>query len=139
MSKRKTTVIGLGIFVFLVFILFAGIKYRTSYAKTEVETLFSIDGEYKLVIYEIGEPDWPFGSTHCRFILYENNKKINKMDFLIKNDGASAHSENFKVHWETDNVRIMVCGAEQDDILYYLYFDGNTDRNNKFPRNSVFK
>ena len=126
--KRTTKLlIVVGFLGFFIFILFVGIKYRTSYAKTEIETLISTDGKFKLTIYEIGEPDWPFGSTHCRFTLYEQDKKINKLDFSIRNDGASAHNENFDVNWEKDYVMIVVSGKEQEDISYYLYFDGRTD------------
>lgn len=51
----------------LVLILMAGIMWRTSFAKTEILTSASEDGTASLTVYMIGEPDWPFGPTHCRF------------------------------------------------------------------------
>lgn len=127
MKKISKITIALGTIAFFVFLLLAGIKYKISYAKTEIETLFFNDGRYQLVIYEIGEPDWPFGSTHCRFVLYDNTKQINTLNFSIRNDGAPAQGENFHTYWGTDNVMTRVSGEEQEDNFYSLYFDGSTD------------
>ena len=124
MSKMKGVfAIGL-VFLVLFLILFAGLKYRTDYAKTEIMTASSYDGQYRLVIYMVGEPDWPFGETHCRFDLFNENKRITKCPFSIRNDGAKAHEENFNIIWSTDSVSISVSGEEQEERVYRLNYDG---------------
>lgn len=75
----------------------------------------------------IGEPDWPFGSTHCRFDLFKDDKRIIKYPFSIHNDGANAHEDNFDIIWNEDNVTVIVSGSEQNDIEYVLNFDGTTE------------
>lgn len=129
-KTTKIAIIALGTIILLIIII-AGITYKTTYSKTEVKTeveaLISNDNKYKLIIYEIGEPDWPFGSTHCRFVLYNDGEKVNELNFDIRNDGGRARRENFNVQWNADNVLIVVRGKEQKDISYYLYFDGSTD------------
>lgn len=45
----------------------------------------------------IGEPEWPFGSTHCRIELYAEEKRISKRDFSIADDGGCATADNFYV------------------------------------------
>ena len=127
MSRKKGIfAVLLGILVLLL-TLYGGIKYRTSYAKTKIMASSSVNGQYNLVIYMIGEPDWPFGTTHCRFELFEENKRIVKYPFSIKNDGANAHEENFNVIWSSDSVSVTVSGEEQDDIIYVLNYDGTIE------------
>ncbi|MGN0159085.1 MAG: hypothetical protein ACI39W_08115 [Brotaphodocola sp.] len=115
------TVFGL---VVLVFLLIGGIKFPTSYAKTEIAAFSSGDGIYTLIVYMIGEPEWPFGETHCSFDLLEGRKRVSRYPFSIKNDGAIAHRENFHVTWNADNVTILVSSKEQGTTEYILSYDG---------------
>lgn len=108
-------------------VLFGGIKWRTNYAKTEILTSSSEVGDYRLCIYMIGEPDWPFGETHCRFELFDNDKKIIKYDFSIRDDGAVARENNFDVIWNIDYVTVVVSGSEQEDKAYVLNYDGTVE------------
>lgn len=111
-------------FLLLVGAIIAGIVYRTDYAKTELVVSGSEDGHYRLTVFMIGEPDWPFGATHCRFDLARDGKRIVKCPFSIHNDGAAAHEDNFQITWNPDNVTITVSGSEQGDTNYVLNFDG---------------
>ncbi len=88
-----------------------GILWRTEYAKTEIAN--SSHGQYRMVIYMIGEPDWPYGATHCRADLYEKRKKISSRSFDVKNDGAIVSAENFDITWSDDGVTLTVYGSEQ--------------------------
>lgn len=124
MGIRKGCLTAVLVILILVGILFGGIQYRTSYAKTEIVRSFSEDGQYTLVIDMIGEPDWPFGETHCRFELLENGKHIIKYPFSIHDDGAMAHADNFNVVWSTSEVKVTVSGSEQEDREYRLKFNG---------------
>lgn len=118
----------LGFFLLIVVmavVLIGGMQYKMKYAKTEVTKETSEDGQYELIIYMIGEPEFPFGATHCRFVLNQEKTRISKRDFLLLDDGAVAREENFDIRWEKDSVIITVSGDEQADAYYQLYFDGN--------------
>ena len=108
----------------IVLILIAAISLHTNYAKTEILNYTSDDGTHKLVIYMIGEPDFPFGSTHCRFDLFEGDKRITKYAFDLLNDGANANESNFSITQGEDNITVSVYGSEQDTATYLLYYDG---------------
>lgn len=127
MNKKKSVLAVIFTILVLFLILYGGIKYRISYAKTEVVSASSMDGQYHLKIYMIGEPDWPFGPTHCRFELFDGEKRIKKYPFSVRNDGAFVHEANFKVNWGTDSVSITVSGEEQSEVIYILKFDGTVE------------
>lgn len=105
-------------------LLIGGIQYRVSFAKTEIITSAANNEPYTLTIYQIGEPDWPFGPTHCRFDLRNGSKRIIKHPFSIRNDGCSAHASNFTIVWSADSAAITVSGEEQPDQTYILCYDG---------------
>ena len=111
----------------LIILLFAGIKYRTCYAKSEITASISSDGRYVLKIYMIGEPEWPFGATHCRLELLDDSRRIINYPFSIQDDGAMAREENFNILWGREKVRVIVSGSEQEDREYVLYFDGRVE------------
>ena len=111
------------IFALSTAILQGAIFYKTNYAKTEVET-YTYD-EYTLEVYEIGEPEWPFGKTHCRFILNKEKERVIKFDFTISDDGTRAGKDNFDIKWYEDKIEVVVNGSEQSDMLYRLNFDGS--------------
>lgn len=123
-EKIRGCLITVMFFLLLAGVLIAGIAYRTNYAKTELAFYDSEDGHYRLTVFMIGEPDWPFGATHCRFDLARDGKRIIKCSFSILNDGASAHADNFRITWNPDNVTITVSGSEQSGTKYVLNFDG---------------
>ena len=123
----SSALIALGIFLILLLLLIGGFKYRTEYAKTEVGTYYSDDQDYKLLIYQIGEPQFPFGPGKCRFVLSKDDKRINRTDILLLNDGKWPHPENFNVSWASDHVSIVAKGEEQEEVTYILYYDGSRD------------
>lgn len=115
----------IAVILILPFLLLIGsFRYRVNYAKTEVVTSASDDGKHSLTVYMIGEPDWPFGATHCRFDLWDGSKRIAKEPFSIHDDGAAASENNFVITWQEDRVEILVTASEQPDELCAIYFDG---------------
>lgn len=127
MHKIKGCFILTLLFMILLIILFAGYRYRITYAKTEIMTETSEDNQYTLKIYMIGEPEWPFGATHCRLELFKDTKRIIKCPIDIYDDGAIVHEDNFDIRWHEDNVTVTVSGSEQDDNRYILFFDGTVE------------
>ena len=75
----------------------------------------------------MGEPDWPFGATHCRFTLRGEGRQILERAFSIQDDGAVARADNFAVRWRADGVQVVVSGSEQGDRVYVLGFDGSAE------------
>ncbi len=67
-------------------------------------------------IYEIGQPEAPYGETNCRIDLYENGEKTDEQALSIQNDGEGVTEDNFLVEWEDEAVVIETTGTEQQDI-----------------------
>ena len=67
----------------------------------------------------MGEPDWPFGATHCRFTLRGEGRQILERAFSIQDDGAVARA---------DGVQVVVSGSEQGNRIYVLGFDGSAEK-----------
>lgn len=127
MSILKKILLFAAPIVLLFLFVIACLLYRTDYAKTEILTSASTDGQYSLTVYQIGEPDWPFGPTHCRFDLKNDSKRIVKYPFSIRNDGVSVSMNNFTAVWNSDSVTVRVIGEEQPEDTYILYFDGTIE------------
>lgn len=73
-------------------------------------------------IYEIGEPETPYGETNCRIDLYENGEKMDEQAVSIQNDGEEVTKDNFLVEWEDEAVVIETMGAEQQDITVTINY-----------------
>lgn len=72
----------------------------------------------------LGEPEWPFGPTHCRFDLKAGESLIAQHPVSLKNDGGSVSEQNFQIHWNEDSVEILVSAKEQPDTVYRISYDG---------------
>ena len=127
-NNMKKTVLSVTAFLLgLAVLLFGSLKYKISYAKTEVLTSVSENGAYRLTVYMIGEPDFPFGAAHCRFDLKNGKKTVTKYRFDIYDDGGNASEENFEITWEEDAVLIHTTASEQEDQYYRLFYNGETN------------
>jgi len=124
---KKLVLASLGLIAGLIIILICSFTYTTRYKLTEVTTSNSPDDKKTLVVYMVGEPDWPFGATHCRFDLYVNNSKIVKKPFTLLDDGSTAGYDNFKISWNEEYVDLWVFGSEQEDEVYRILFDGSVE------------
>ncbi|MBO7703680.1 MAG: hypothetical protein J6S26_04465 [Solobacterium sp.] len=123
MKKRIITVITA---ILLILFLCAGwFVYQTEYRKTEV--LRSGQGDHTLIIYMIGEPEFPFGNTKCHAVLNENGIVIRETDIILKNDGVRAEAENFRIEWGEENVTITASASEMDPEDYVLAFGSDAE------------
>ena len=59
-------------------------------------------------------------------LLKKNDKTINQTDFVLSDDGGSIRKAVWSVSWYKDHVSVVIRGSEQDDMLYSLYYNGNT-------------
>lgn len=80
---------------------------------------------YEVVMQSVGSPLF-FSSADGRLLLKKNGKTINQTDFVLSDDGGSIRKEVWSVSWYKDHVSVVIRGSEQDDMLYSLYYNGNT-------------
>ena len=122
----KYVVIIVGILVMVVLLPFGYVRYKTRYEAEQISTSTSLDGDYELVIYSVGDPDFPFGAAHGRLVLKGKKKTVAYRSFEVANDGARFHDSNLETTWYGDRVEVVVSGSEQRDELVTLRFNGQT-------------
>lgn len=98
--------------------------YNINYKTTVIDVSESPDGAYELHFQQIGEPDWPFGSTHARLVLESNGKTVTTCSFDIANDGKNLGPENWETIWGSDHASATIFGEEQSDYRYNFRLDG---------------
>lgn len=101
--------------------------YNINYKTTDIDVSESPDGAYELHFQQIGEPDWPFGSTHARLVLESNGKTVTTCSFDIANDGKNLGPENWETTWGSDHASATIFGEEQSDYRYNLSLDGEIE------------
>lgn len=107
-------------------ILVAALAFLTAHSvrgdKMVKKILTSSHEDMTVKIYEIGEPETPYGETNCRIDLYENGEKTDEQAVSIQNDGEGVTEDNFLVEWEDEAVVIETTGSEQQDILVTINY-----------------
>ncbi len=112
-----------GVVILILSIGMMFLMYELNYKKVEISQ--STEGDYTISMYQIGEPAWPFGPVHGKFVLRKDGRKLNTYSFLVSNDGGGLTSGNAIFKWTDNCVEIRVSGEEQEDMLYILGFDGS--------------
>jgi hypothetical protein len=105
-------------------LLIGSLLYATRYRISDIDAATSPDGKYEIIFQAVGEPDWPFGTSHARIVLKRNGETVAKRKYDVANDGGVLHPENWRVRWEENCVKVILSGEEQSDELYTYYFDG---------------
>ena len=84
---------------------------------TDVAKLESPDGKYVLIYQQVGDPEWPFGSTDVRLVLQDRDgRKIASVNTFIADDGSAASEMNIKsVEWKEKAVVVVLQASEMDD------------------------
>lgn len=93
----------------------------------EVATYNSPGQEYSLVFEQMGDPEWPFGSTDVRLTLKGHDGKImGRVSTQIHDDGANASEYNIaSVSWNDDAVVIILRGSEMQDKEVTIPYNKN--------------
>lgn len=120
----RTLLIVLGIILGILFILLLLIKYELSWRITDVETVEAPDGKHSISFQAVGEPDFPFGSSHAKVTVYEGEKVIQTFREDIADDGAVFRPANYSVDWVKYGVVITFKGSEQADHEIEIFYDG---------------
>lgn len=74
----RTLFVIVGVFCGLMATLIGSFTYATKYRINPVDSSVSPDGKYELLFQQIGDPEWPFGSTHARLVLRDESGIITK-------------------------------------------------------------
>lgn len=122
----KYVVIIAGILVMVVLLPLGYVRYKTRYETEQISTSTSPDGDYEIVIYSVGDPDFPFGAAHGRLVLKCKEKTVAYRSFEVANDGARFYDGDLETTWHGDRVEVVVSGSEQRDELVTLRFNGQT-------------
>lgn len=112
-------------FLLLGICLFALTFYELNYAIRTVDTKTSPDSQYEIILQSVGSPIF-FSNADGRLVLKQGRETIAKYNFTLADDGGSIRPEIWSVVWNDNHVQIIVCGEEQSDQEYLLYFDGYT-------------
>jgi len=79
----KYVVIIACILVMVVLLPLGYVRYKTRYEAEQISVSTSPDGDYELVIYSVGDPDFPFGAAHGRLVLKAVRLLVNAYDTII--------------------------------------------------------
>ena len=128
MRKNKIVLIILST-LFVIVIAFIGtfvLWWNGAFDKFIVREIVSYEENgYTLIFQQLGDPQWPFGSTEVRLILKnQQGKIINKYDTSIQDDGANAGERNIAlVEWFEDRVIVILCASEMEDREIIISFE----------------
>lgn len=127
MNKKKSILTIVLVILLTAGTVIGGTVYKTRFRPVETVTGISPDGLYTLRVCMLGEPDFPFGATHCRAELTEGGKTVTRFRFDVLNDGKTVDETNFSIRWYDGKVTLDVNGEEMTPVSYDLFFDGKID------------
>ena len=79
------------------------------------------DNDYTVYLYQVGSPQWPFGSVNAKLVLKNSNgKTVDEEEFALSNAGAGVFEENIKeITWLDNQVEIIM--GESDTTNQFTY------------------
>lgn len=102
------------------------VVYHEEFKKKEVYRQTSPDGEYTVVLYQVGQPEWPFGAVKAEIrLLNANRKTLDQESIEIHTDGGQLHGFFVEeVRWCDEAVEFECTQADGlDAITCELEFD----------------
>ncbi|MBE6797661.1 MAG: hypothetical protein E7531_04920 [Ruminococcaceae bacterium] len=111
--------------LFIIFLaIFMVVIIAACFIKEEIfiTSQTSPDGNYVVSLYQVGSPQWPFGSVDARLVLENaNGKKVDKVKFSLANDGAGVFEGNIeKITWKKNQVEIIMGEADTTNQFTYV-------------------
>ena len=110
----------------LIAVLVATIFLSLGGCSKEVQMLITSQtspaGEYKVLLYQVGEPIWSFGSVTAKLVLEDaEGKVLDTEQFELNNDGGGVDSSNIvSIAWE--DIQAAVQMKESDTTKQYTYY-----------------
>ncbi len=82
----------------------------------------SPDGKYTVYLYQVGSPQWSFGSVGAKLVLKNlNGKIVDEEEFSLANDGAGVDEGNLKsITWLENEVEVLMDADEWPEECYVL-------------------
>ncbi|MBQ8859433.1 MAG: hypothetical protein IJ012_06580 [Clostridia bacterium] len=95
--------------------------YEYRFEKKEVYREGSPNGEYHFILYQVGQPEWPFGPVKAEIrALNTKGKTIDKESIVIHTDGGQLHETYIDEICWGDNMIEVVCSGEDGTASYVL-------------------
>ncbi len=84
----------------------------------------SPDSKYTVYLYQVGSPQWSFGSVRAKLVLKNSNEKIlDEVNFSLGNDGAGVYAQNLvTITWMENEVGILMDADEEPEEYYVLNY-----------------
>ena len=82
----------------------------------------SPDGEYTLYFYQVGDPQWSFGSVGAKLLLKNSDGKIvDEEKFSLNNDGGGAEVSNISaISWSYGCVKANFIEFDTTNTLEFV-------------------
>ena len=122
MKIFKRILISIILLILISVVLFVSLFiYEDQFAKREVYRESSPNGEFVFVLYQVGQPGWPFGPVKAQIkILNSEGKTIDKEAIVIHTDGAQLNECYLdEINWG-DTALEVVCRGEDGTSTYVL-------------------
>lgn len=105
------------IFLFISFII-----YQEEIRKKEIYRETNPDGDCVFVLYQVGQPDFPFGGVKAEIrLLNANGKTVDKESFNIHTDGGQLNQFYIEeVRWSDATVEFICNQADGLDAVTYV-------------------
>ena len=110
----KYVVIIACILVMVVLLPLGYVRYKTRYEAEQISVSTSPDGDYELVIYSVGDPDFPFGAAHGRLVLNGKEKTVAYRSFEVANDGARFYDGDLET---TQSPQALLAGDAAGEFI----------------------
>ena len=87
----------------------------------------SPDGNYSVYLYQVGSPQWSFGSVGAKLVLKNSTDKVvDEKEFSLANDGAGVYESNLKsITWLENKVEVLMDADEWPEEYYVLNYGNN--------------
>lgn len=122
MKIYKRILISIVLLVSISIILFVSLFiYEDQFAKSEVYRESSPNGDFIFVLYQVGQPGWPFGPVKAEIrVLNAKGKTIDKESIVIHTDGAQLNEVYIDEICWSENMIEVVCSGEDGTASYVL-------------------
>lgn len=104
------------------------LMFSACFFETDTEEVIFItsedspDGNYTLSLYQLGSPQWSFGSVDAKLVLTDREGAvIDQVKFGLANDGAGVGAGNIeKITWLDNQVEIIMGGSDTTRKFTYV-------------------
>ena len=122
MKVFKRVLISIVLLISILIILFVSLFiYEDQFARKEVYRQSSPNGEFVFVLYQVGQPGWPYGPVKAQIrVLNSKGKTIDKESIVVHTDGAQLNEFCIdEICWK-ENIIEVICSGEDGSASYVL-------------------